>query len=69
MRIARRFNAGNVIARDLSPEGTVETERRGVVFSRPYGTCSRFPGIPALKRRAIIAQSVRDDQVRIPERQ
>ena len=57
-----------MIAKGLSPEETIETNGRGVIFSRPFGTCSAVPGIPALKRRAILAKSLRDEPARISQR-
>ena len=62
-RIARRFNAGNEAAKELSPEGTVETANVRIMFNRPFGTWAFFPMIPALKRRAILIGSLRDESL------
>jgi len=57
---ARRFNAGNQIARDVSPEATVEPFALAMRFRRPFGTPVFIRPAPALKRRAIFAISLRD---------
>jgi len=61
LTIARRFNAGNQIHRRLSPGGTVETLGLSAPFSRPFGTYFSFVALPALKRRAIVGPSLRDE--------
>ncbi len=50
-----------------SPEGTTETQIRNRIFCRPSGT--RFPSCvsPALKRRAILMLSLRDESVEFPK--
>jgi len=37
-RIAQRFSVGNAAVEESSPEGTTESRRRRVEFSRPFGT-------------------------------
>jgi len=59
-KIARPLNAGNRIAVGSSPEGTAEMDLRIERFSRPFGTCAFFVTVPALKRRAILTQYLRD---------
>ena|GEM_PF-309343 len=65
MKIARRFNAGNRIARDVSPEGTVELHGKGERFNRPFRDSRVHRPNPALKlkRRAIFTVSLRDKRL------
>src|SRR5437016_1743594 len=57
LTIARRFNAGFEARRKLVAKG-----RLTVGFSRLFGTRCSFIALPALKRRAIIGGSLRDDE-------
>ena len=59
-RIARRFNAGNKIAKELSPVGTTEPAIVRIKISRPFGTWVASNFVPALKRRAILTMSLWD---------
>src|SRR5712664_1212904 len=62
-RIARRFNAGKTVDDKESPEGTTEQNGTGLgVSAVPSGLQSVQIVFPALKRRAIFAVSLRDEE-------
>ena len=59
MRIARRFNAGEVPNGEQVPKGRLKYGvRPSVSFNRPFGTQIFWTSLPALKRRAILAMSL-----------
>jgi len=61
VKLARRFNAGNRIGWDSSPVGTVEPCAVAGRFNRPIVTATFVVTVPALKRRAILIVSLRDE--------
>ena len=67
MKIAQRFNAGRRSAPGQVPKGRLKNCPNGHPFSRPFGTQIRPIRFPALKRRAIIELSLRDN-LALPER-
>jgi len=60
MRIARRFNAGNIPHDAQVPKGRLK-DGVGLEFSRPFGTREILASNPALKRWAI-RLSLRDSK-------
>jgi hypothetical protein len=69
LRIARRFSAGSGAPKTLRPEGTAEAQRDQELswdggLIQPFLRNGRNPklALPALKRRAIVGQSLRDNK-------
>ena len=60
MKIAQRFNAGMYAAPAQVPKGRLKDGPTRYTFSRPFGTQILPTSLPALKRRATLAFSVRD---------
>ena len=61
LEIAQRFNAGMDATSRQVPKGRLKDRPDRLTFSRPYGTRILRAMIPALKRRAIIGMSLRDN--------
>ena len=59
MRIAPRFNAGNVVAEQFSPEGTAESDPDDHFSAVPSGLV-RGPPAPRVETRGYFRVSLRD---------
>ena len=64
MKIAQRFNAGTSARPEQVPKGRLKDSVNLYRFSRPFGTEILRTSFPALKRRAILAMSLRDNRSR-----
>ena len=62
-KVARRFNAGSGDLRRIVPEGRVSYGKKDGFFNRPDGTRFRWKRTPALKRRATLGLSLRDESI------
>src|SRR5437899_12986604 len=64
MKIAQRFNAGTSARPEQVPKGRLKDSVNLYRFNRPFGTEILRTSFPALKRRAILAMSLRDNRSR-----
>ena len=61
MKIAQRFNAGMYATPEQVPKGRLKDGANGYTFNRSFGTQILRTSFPALKRRATLAMSLRNN--------